>query len=80
MDLPLTYKWQQIDGMAEGSGATADTPAGRMKVARRRPGLNKFVAWVRGEVLGREYVSLETAQRVAETKVKKMLERRDSGA
>lgn len=75
MDLPLVYKWHGIDGMAEGSGSIADTPAGRVKVARRRPNLNKFVVWVRGEVIGRDYVSMETAQRVAETKVKKLMEK-----
>lgn len=80
MDLPLTYVWRHVDGMAEDGAAFAETPAGRVKVSKRRPHINKFVVWVRGEVIGRDYINMDTAKRVAETKVKKILEQREKEA
>lgn len=80
MNFPLTYAWHHIDGMAEDSAAFAETPAGRLKVSKRRPTINKFVAWVRGEVIGRDYINMDTAKRAAETKVKKILEQKARGA
>lgn len=76
---PLAYKWLSVDGKAEGSAAHADTPLGRLKVARRRPGVNKYVAWVRGEVIGREYISMDTAKHAAEAKIRTKLAKRDAG-
>lgn len=75
--MAYVYRWQSVDGMAEDGAAHAETPAGRIKVSRRRPGMNKFVAWVRGVVIGREYINMDTAKIAAENKVKKILEKRD---
>lgn len=79
VEFPLTYQWHSVEGKAVDSAAHADTPIGRIKVARRRPGLAKFVVWVKGEVIGREYINMDTAKRVAETKVKNMLEKTNKG-
>lgn len=72
------YQWHSVEGKPEDGAAHAETPIGRIKVARRRPGLQKFVAWVRGDVIGREYINMDTAKRAAETKVTKLLKERES--
>jgi hypothetical protein len=77
MDFPLTYQWHSVDGKPEDGAAHADTPIGRIKVARRRPGVHKFVVWVKGTVIGREYINMDTAKRAAETKVMKIMNKEE---
>jgi hypothetical protein len=72
------YQWHSVEGKPEDGAAHADTQIGRIKVQRRRPGVNKFVAWVRGDVIGREYINMDTAKRAAETKVMKILKERET--
>jgi hypothetical protein len=66
------YTWRTPDGSAEGSAAHADTPIGRLKVSRRRGSGSKWVAWVKGSVIGRDYISADTAKRAAEHKVTRL--------
>lgn len=73
MDLPLKYKWVAVDGKAVDSSAQAETPGGRIKVDRRRPGVHKFVARVRGEAIGRDYSNLDGAKRAAEAAIERWL-------
>jgi hypothetical protein len=77
MEFPTTYAWRTPEGFGEEHSAHADTPIGRIKVAKRRAQVNKFVVWVKGEVIGRDYINMDTAKRAAETKVKKILEKRE---
>lgn len=70
--MELEYKWESVEGKAEDSASVADSPVGRIKVDRRRPGINKFVARVKGEVIGREYASMYIAQLAAETAAKRL--------
>ena len=69
------YAWRTPDGSAPEHTAHADTPIGRIKVAKRRPTIHKWVAWVKGEVIGRDYISMDSAKRAAEHKVTKLLEK-----
>ena len=69
------YAWRTPDGTAPENTAHADTPLGRIKVSRRRPTINKWVAWVRGEVIGRDYIDMDGAKRAAEHKVTKLMEK-----
>lgn len=75
--MAYNYQWHSVDGMAENSAAHAETPVGRIKVARRRPHMQKFVAWVRGDVIGRDYINMDTAKVAAENKVKKIMNKCD---
>jgi hypothetical protein len=69
------YTWVTPEGYADDASAHANTPIGRIKVARRRPNVNKWVAWVKGTVIGRDYGSMESAKRAAEHKVTKLKEK-----
>lgn len=76
MDLnTYRYDWRTPDGTAPESTAHADTPIGRIKVSKRRPNISKWVAWVKGEVIGRDYISMDGAKRAAEHKVTKLMEK-----
>jgi hypothetical protein len=74
------YAWRTPDGTAPENTAHADTPLGRIKVSRRRPTINKWVAWVRGEVIGRDYIDMDGAKRAAEHKVTKLMEKEKTEA
>jgi hypothetical protein len=74
------YKWTTPDGYGPNMSAAADTPIGRIKVNKRRPTVNKYVAWVKGEVIGRDYINMDTAKRAAEHKVTKLLEAQKKAA
>jgi hypothetical protein len=74
-EFPTVYVWRTPDGYAPDHSAHADTPLGRIKVMKRRQNVNKWVAWVKGEVIGREYINMDTAKRAAENKVRKLIER-----
>jgi hypothetical protein len=79
MDLnTYRYAWRTPDGSAPETTAHADTPIGRIKVSKRRPTIHKFVAWVKGEVIGRDYVDMDSAKRAAEHKVTKLMEKTDA--
>jgi hypothetical protein len=69
------YAWATPEGHGDGNSAHANTPIGRIKVSRRRPNVNKWVAWVKGTVIGRDYVDMDSAKRAAEHKVTKLMEK-----
>ena len=73
------YAWRTPDGYAEDHTAHADTPIGRIKVMKRRQNVNKWVAWVKGDVIGRDYINMDTAKRAAENKVRKIMDKDTSG-
>ena len=69
------YAWRTPEGTAPENTAHADTEIGRIKVSRRRPTIHKWVAWVKGEVIGRDYGTMDAAKRAAEHKVAKLQEK-----
>lgn len=72
-EFPLIYTWHVS---TDGTSAHAETPLCRIKVSRHPMNADKWVAWVRGNVIGRNYVSLASAQRAAEHKVAKLMQHR----
>lgn len=77
---PTSTPGVRLTALLPENTAHADTPLGRIKVSRRRPTINKWVAWVRGEVIGRDYIDMDGAKRAAEHKVTKLMEKEKAGA
>lgn len=72
----LTYDWQPLEGLAFRAARQCDTEIGKCVVKQRRPGQRRWVAWVRGEVIGRDYGNIEAAMAHCEQVVKQRLANR----